>query len=407
MEKRYLTAREAADELGVQLATLYSYVSRGLIRSEPAGDDHRARRYRAEDIRHLKNRKALRKDPARAAEEALHWGTPVLESAISLITGSRLYYRGQDALELARTSTLEQVAGLIWKGDLDAGPPLFRRFAGESPLSGWPALPAGLTPIERFQALLPLAAHQDPGAYNLAADSVARTGVRVLRLMVAVATGAEAGPGPEGITGALQRAWGDTAVSDRSLFEAALILCADHELNVSTFTARCVTSARSSPYAVVGAGLAALQGTRHGGHTERVEALLREVQRAERARGTLADRLRRGDPIPGFGHPLYPDGDPRAAFLLERIAAQRPSAVERALPEAVAEAALALTGRRPNVDFALVALARVLGLPGGAPLTLFALGRMVGWIGHAIEQLQLDSIIRPRARYTGPAPERS
>src|SRR5690606_13971117 len=96
------------------------------------------------------------------------------------------------------------------------------------------------------------------------------------------------------------------------LLTAALVLCADHELNVSSFTARCVASAGSTPYQVVQAGLAALQGTKHGGHTARAGALLDEIGEPENARNALGARLRRGESIPGFGHVLYPDGDPRA-----------------------------------------------------------------------------------------------
>src|SRR5918998_505704 len=114
-EERYLGARRAAKELGVSLATLYAYVSRGMIRSEGTGG--RERRYRAEDVLRLKERKERRRDPDRAAEGALHWGTPVLESAITLIEDGRLYYRGRDAVALAAGSAIEDVAALIWTGD--------------------------------------------------------------------------------------------------------------------------------------------------------------------------------------------------------------------------------------------------------------------------------------------------
>ncbi|MDP8950673.1 MAG: citrate synthase, partial [Actinomycetota bacterium] len=204
----------------------------------------------------------------------------------------------------------------------------------------------------------------------------------------------------------LARGWAPGEPDAAALIGAALILCADHELNVSAFTARCVASSGATPYAAVTAGLAALGGTRHGGQTELVEALLREVGDGAAARSVLASRLRRGEPIPGFGHSLYPEGDPRGRELLRLAAGARPHSSDVVLSRAVSEAARELIGELPNLDLGLVTLARVLGLPPGAPLAIFALGRTIGWIGHAIEQYEDGSLIRPRARYTGEQPPR-
>ncbi|HLF88974.1 MAG TPA: citrate synthase, partial [Anaerolineales bacterium] len=114
----YLSASEAARELGISLSTLYAYVSRGMIHSETVNDNSRSHRYLREDVERLKERKEQRRNPAKAAETALNWGEPVLESAITLIENGRLYYRGYDVVELAQTCTLEEVAGLIWLGKL-------------------------------------------------------------------------------------------------------------------------------------------------------------------------------------------------------------------------------------------------------------------------------------------------
>jgi citrate synthase len=179
-----------------------------------------------------------------------------------------------------------------------------------------------------------------------------------------------------------------------------LILCADHELNVSSFTARCVASAGSAPYAVVIAGLAALEGKKHGGATARFEAIWTSLRRSRDVPGALVERLRRGEPIEGFGHPLYPTGDPRAIVLLEML----PKSKNAAFARDFVDAARTVLGETPNLDFALVALARTLGLPNGAALTLFAIGRTIGWIAHAIEQYGQDAIIRPRAKYVGENP---
>ena len=401
-EERYLGAGRAAEELGVSLATLYAYVSRGMIRSEAVEGKGRARRYRAEDIRRLKERKERRRDPDGVVEGALHWGTPVLESEITMIDGGVLYYRGRDVLDLAEESTIEEVAALIWTGDEAMAPALFPPEMSEPSqrIQSVVGSVAGLTPVEVFQVMLPVAAAEDPAAYDLRPGAVARTGARILRLMTYVAAG-ESAPG---LAGSLQRGWSTEDPGAESLLGSALVFCVDHELPVSTFAARCVASSEASPYAVVVAGLAALGGIKHGGEIELVDAFLREVDGAGDARAVISGRLRRGERIPGFGHSLYPEGDPRGAGLLRLTAGAHPESIAVALSESVAGEMLRLMEERPTVDFALATVARTLGLPPGGAIALFALGRTVGWIGHALEQYRSGSLIRPRARYVGDQP---
>ncbi|WP_166397885.1 citrate synthase family protein [Rubrobacter marinus] len=404
-DERYLSAREAAGGLGVSLPTLYAYVSRGLVRSESGGEgNRRARRYRAEDVRRLRERAERRRNPDRAAEGVLNWGTPVMESAITLISDGRLYYRGRDVLGLARGGGVEEVAALIWTGDPTAAPGLFPEEPSVLPARVREARSGldDLAPLETLSVLLPLAASGDPAAYDLRPAAVARTGARILRTLVAISAGEASGD----VAGALARAWAPDEPGARALIGAALVLCADHELNVSAFTARCVASSGATPYAAVAAALAALGGTRHGGQTELAEALLREAGDGGDARSVLAGRLRRGESIPGFGHSLYPEGDPRGRELLRLVEEARPGSPGVVLSRAVCEAARDLIGEEPTVDLGLAVVARVLGLPPGTPLALFALGRTIGWIGHAIEQYEDGTMIRPRARYTGEGPPR-
>ncbi len=400
-EARYLSAREAAEELGVSVATLYAYVSRGMVRSEEAEGKRRNRRYRAEDVRRLKERKERRRDPEGAVEGALHWGTPVMESAITLIDDGGLYYRGRDVAELAARCTVEEVAALIWTGDEVQAPMLFPPEPQDLSPRIEDVLPhlTGLQPAAVFQIVLPLAAAEDPAAYDLRPAAVARTGARILRLMTNVAA-LERGPR---IAETLQRGW-RSGPGAAVLLGAALVFCADHELPVSTFAARCVASSEATPYAVVLAGLAALGGVRHGGQIELVEAFLREVEADGDARAVISGRLRRGEPIPGFGHSLYPEGDPRGTGLLRMTAEAYPESRAVALSAAVAAEASQLLGERPTVDLALVTVARTLDLPAGGATALFALGRTIGWVGHAIEQYEGGSLIRPRARYVGEQP---
>jgi len=173
---------------------------------------------------------------------------------------------------------------------------------------------------------------------------------------------------------------------------------------VSSFTARCVASAGSNLYAVVIAGLAALQGPRHGGAGARVEAMLESVHKSRDLANAVQARLQRGEPIEGFGHPLYPDGDPRAKALFELLRTTYPKSSELAFVLAFGRAASEAGRGHPNLDFALTAVSRVLRLPAGAPIVLFAAGRTIGWIGHAIEQYATGQLIRPRAKYVGVRP---
>lgn len=388
----WIEAAEAVELLGVNRATLYAYVSRGRIRSEPvpaSGD--RRRRYSRDDIERLVARTRERRNPEKAAEQALRWGLPVLESAITLIADERIYYRGRDASELARTASIAEVVALLWTGKVDVGAP--------STIERTPAAVRARRPLQfvaAAQSALALAAADDALGYDLRPRAVVQTGWRILRLLARVASGA-AEQQPT-LDATLASAWG---VRSTELIRAALILSADHELNVSTFTARCVASAGSSPYAVVIAGLAALEGTKHGGATARVEASWDALRRSRDLEGAFAERLRRGERIEGFGHPLYPEkGDPRAAVLLEMLPKGKTAVFARDL----AAAAQAVLGEAPTIDFGLVAVARALGLPEGAALTLFALGRTIGWIGHAIEQYEQNAMIRPRAKYVGERP---
>jgi len=370
-----------------------------MVRSEAAEGKRRSRRYRAEDVRALKERKERRRDPEGVAEGALRWGAPVLESGITLVDGGRLFYRGCDVEGLAAGSGIEEVAALIWTGDAGLAAEIFPDGTeGLSPrVRGTLRTLEGLPPVELFQALLPVASAEDPVGYDLRPAGVVGTGARVLRLMAGVVGGGGAGLTAE----ALRRGWCPGEPGAAALLDAALVFCADHELPVSTFAARCVASSGATPYAVVQAGLAALGGTRHGGQVELAEAFLDEVAAAGDARKVIAGRLRRGDGIPGFGHPLYPDGDPRGAGLLRLTAETLPGSSAVGLSGAVVEEVHKLTGERPTVDLALATVARALGLPAGGAVALFAVGRTVGWIGHAIEQYASNQLIRPRARYVG------
>lgn len=391
----YLTAEEACAELGVAAQTLYAYVSRGLVRSEPGPDGTRGHRYRAEDVLRLKERKRARRDPDTAARDALRWGAPLLESAVTWITDGRIYYRGEDAVQLARACTVEEVAALLWTGSRRVPEGWFDEAPAEVRVR------ENVGPLAALQIELALAEADDPSAHDLRPERVARTGARLLRRLVRVAGG---GSADGNLSQQLQRAWAPHRPDAEPLLRSALILLADHELNVASFTARCVASAGSTPYAAVSAGIGAMHGVRHARHVERVEALFAEVENPERARQVLEDRQRRGERIPGFGHRLHPSGDPRATELLRHLRDIDPDSPGLALADAVVAAAEPLLDDPPTFEVGLVAIARSMSLPAGAPLMLFVLGRSLGLVAHAVEQYGSREVLRPRARYTGVMP---
>ena len=213
----------------------------------------------------------------------------------------------------------------------------------------------------------------------------------VLLRTLAAALGADLAAGTS-IAAGFARGWNCSAHAGEAI-RVALVLMADHELNASTFAARVAASTGAPLAAAALAGLATLLGPAHGGASLRVRALIEDAQR-QGARAAVQQQLARGDPLPGFGHPLYPEIDPRAAALLERVALTDVAA-------ALVDETFAATGLRPNIDFAAVAMTLAHRLPSDAPFRLFAAARAAGWLAHAMEQAESGRLIRPRARYTG------
>ncbi len=375
----WLTAEEAMARLGVRPQTLYAYVSRGRVRAESDPADPRRSRYRAGDIAVLSGRKARSRKVADVAAEAIAWGEPVLASAITTVADGRLYYRGRDAALLARTETLEAVARLLRGGQ-------------GAPMSRGGRIPRAETMGERAFLLLAARAGVDAPARGQAPAALADEAANLLDDLADAVAG-EAGFGP--IHDRLGQAWSCNR-DQCDLIRRALVLLADHELNASAFAARVAASTGASLAASALAGLSALSGPLHGGMGARVQAFAEEAVRLG-PRAAVTARIADDAPVPGFGHNLYPDGDPRAAALLAVLPVPP---MFQALRREVETA----TGRRANIDFALVALAEALKLPKDAPFALFAVARAAGWIAHAMEQQATGALIRPRARYVGPAP---
>ncbi|NVM77346.1 citrate synthase [Duganella sp. SG902] len=381
----WMTVAEALDVLNVRPQTLYANVSRGKIRAKPDQDDPRRSLYHRDDVLRMARRANGRRKVEIVSSQAMQYGDPVLASAISTAAGGKLLYRGHDAAALAATASLESVAALLWEcapAEIEAA--LGERAEG----AGGHASGAG-APAAGLQALARRAAVDAP-SLGRAPASLRAEAAQVLASLVDAMTGrADAGP----VSLRLARAWHAEVHED--LLRRALVLMADHELNASTFATRVTISTGASLAAGVLAGFTTLTGPLHGGAAQEFAQLIAHAQ-ATNADEAVRTWLESGRPLPAFGHPLYSGGDPRAKALLRQLPKIQPY-------EALAIAAERQAGELPNIDYALSLLSAHCGLPKEAPFVLFAVGRCVGWLAHALEQVQANRLIRPRARYTGPA----
>ena len=397
MDTGFIDAREACRLLGISQATLYAYVSRGLVESRP-GADHRSRAYLRRDIDRLLQRKRAGRGAARGAAQSLDRGLPVLETSISLIRPDGPYYRGHAAIAAARAgATLEDAARLLW--DCGDDNPFALPFAPRWPARVAPiALDEALPPLERSMAALPLLALDVPRSFHAAPAIRNGIAAALLRHNAALLVARE--PSAEPVHALLASHWKPRKRGFAALVRLALVVSADHELNVSAFAARVVASTGAHLHATACSGLAALSGPRHGGATARAFALIEDAADANQ-RDWLAARWERGDELPGFGHALYPQGDPRAAAILAQLDASSPDAAAMKRLRTLVDAAEDIAGQRPNLDFALAAAAHAHALPATPALVLFAAARLAGWLAHALEQQARGGLIRPRARYVG------
>lgn len=406
---KWLTARQAAARLGVKLQTLYAYASRGLVTSA-RGERGRPRLYSNDDIARLKARHDARAGHGPVAGAALRWGEPVLDSSLTAIGPRGPCYRGHAAIDLARSDTpFEAVADLLWT---DAAPDASRDWP--TPSMGVPAarvvslLGAETPPIRALYVLLAVLAAREPAMSWHDAPTIAsraRSTLRRIAAALALPHGlarARAALEANGMGEIVAVALGARGVKEAGrAINRALVVIADHELNASSFAARVCASTGADLHACLLAACSALSGPRHGGVTAQVEALVFEAKRDDRAAATLRSRAARGDSVPGFGHPLYRDGDPRTAVLLETARELAPREPRLRTIEALVEAAADMAFGAPTVDIGLVALSFALGLGPGAALCIFAAGRSAGWVAHAIEQYEAGFLLRPRARYVG------
>lgn len=351
-----LPATEVRRRLGVSAQTLYAYVSRGHIRAFQDPSDARKSLYLKEDVETWAARKARGRSRRKVAQSALNWGEPSLVSAITEIRDGRYFYRGRDAVELSRYHALEDVTALLLDRDLSPADP--------------DRLPIQMSPDPLQRMLMGLTrklTDTAPGALDM------------IQCLVQAAMRRRS-DGPVHLQ--IAAGWG-LSDAEADLLRRVLVLCADHELNASAFACRVAASTGAGLPACLIAGLSTLSGPRHGGMVTRAIDWMAAAVNG----GDLPDAGQK--PPPGFGHPLYPAGDPRTAEIL-RVLPLRPDW------QAVVDA-LAQRNIRPSLDLGLAHVVTTLGLPREAGLVLFAVGRSAGWMAHAEEQRASGQLIRPRA----------
>jgi citrate synthase len=422
-----LTASEAAGQLGVKVGTLYAYVSRGWLKSYRRRVGRQAL-YRRSDIEALRGVVAPERGRrGRSLPHAASWvtiaqaksaepgapGVIVAESAVSSIIAGRLAYRGYPIEEVVERASFEEVCLLLWNGErpsADEVAALRAEIAG----ARMPALVAAALdavgddapPLLRLQAMMPgLAAWDRRQAPRSRID---RAKLIVGHLPLAIVRHAIEKPGGGGTGGMAPRLLRSVAGTPGADWEIAaldriLVACAEHELNASTFAARVVASTGADLFASVLAALCSLSGPIHGGACDRIEEMFAQIDAGAKIGACLDGFERERRLPPGFGHAIYPGGDPRAALLRKHAHSIAQHEGRHLLESAlkIEESVWKRQRLRPNLDFYLTVSARMLGFPRAVPAALFAIGRAAGWIAHSLEQYADNRLIRPRMRYRG------
>jgi citrate synthase len=421
---RMLTATEAAAQLGVKIGTLYAYVSRGWLRSYRRRVGRQAL-YRRDDIdalRDLATAEGGRR--GRSLPDASSWvtvaqppsadGSPygviVAESAVSSIIDGRLAYRGYRIEELVEHASFEEVCLLLWSGErsnLGAIAALRQSMArAEAPdrvVAALRAVGDDAPPLVRLAVAMPALASLER---QRAARPTIEQATRIMSVLpLALARGRVPYANGGGMAARLISVGLRAPAADWeiAILDRILIACAEHELNASTFAARVVASTGADLYASVLAALCSLSGPIHGGACDRIEQMFAQLDAGMRLEECLATFSVKWRLPPGFGHAIYPNGDPRAVLLKKQAAeiARRRGRRVFETAHGVEETVWRRERLRPNLDFYLTVCARMLGFARGQPAAIFALGRAAGWIAHSLEQYTDNRLIRPRMRYRG------
>lgn len=410
--KDYVSAAEAMKLLNIRKQTLYAYVSRGWIRSMPQ-PGKKDRLYMRDDLQRLIIRSRARSGDGAVAASTMNWGEPIIPTSITEITADGPRYRGKLAADLVRMRVpFESVAELLWTGLWHEEPLDWHAAKMSAETKKLAESIDGLNTSDQIIELFALVTLHLGVGRGTVADRI-RNGrtVDAAREIIHTLVGC-CGLASEtnryvpmqrgdSVADGLMRAMAiqDTS-QNRLAVEAILTLLADHELSPGAFTARIAASSGGTLHSCIAAALCASSGLEIGRLYTRIDDFLKGGTRAVLVQKAV-QMQERGLAVPGFAHPLYPQGDPRATLLLE-IARQRTdgsrwlSAVFGFLEEMRERFSLL-----PRQELGVVVLARELGLTRMAPGALFVLARTAGWVAHVQEQRLTGGLLRPRAKFTG------
>lgn len=347
-------------------------------------------------------------------------------SEICFIDGTkgRLLYRGYNVLDLAKYSTFEEVAYLLWYGRLPGATEFQAFLDGFTGSMNLPVetvmilrmFPKAATPMEVLRTAVSSLGHWDPDSGNTRLDASLRKAQRLTeRIPLILAAHQRLRNGLEPIAPVahqgiaynflytLQGKEPDPEIV-RAL-DVSLILHADHELNASTFAARVTAATMADIYSAVTSAIGALKGPLHGGANAEVMKMLEEIGTPEKAEQWVQDRLDEKKKIPGFGHRVYKCEDPRVAVLrkyAERISRKHSDQTLYEITREVERAMVAHSKVFPNVDLYTGVLYNAMAVPIDLFTPIFAMSRVTGWTAHILEQWRNNRLIRPTAHYTGP-----
>jgi len=408
----YVSRETALEILSVKPQTLYAYVSRGWIRSVQQPGGGKRSLYARVDVEKMKSRSGVRQGHQLVAANAMRWGEPIIPTAITEITADGPYYRGKHAITLARSgASYESVSEWLWSG-------LWLDQVAAWPVEEMPAHIAGLFDARRSGPLNEhliwrfalLSLHVGATRGKLIEGGWAPDAPRAARQMIQAMVGCIGTLGPsrkfnpvrpgESVSRALLRVLG-APINDANVraMESILILAADHELTGSTFAARVAASSGALLHACLNAALATHSGIEIGRLCDRAENFLMLSAKADALFQQARDKQRSGVTPPGFNHPLYPRGDPRADHLIEIAAAlpNKPPRLKGVLK--FLEDARTSMHLFPRAELGIAVVAMALRLPPGASAGLFTIARTAGWVAHTLEQRTSGYMLRPRARF--------
>lgn len=415
----YFTAEEAAARLGVKPQTLYAYVSRQLIRRIASTDSKRSL-YLREDIDKLAQRRqrgssiskrtstADRKTAVRGLGGTADSDTGKISSSITQITPGGPIYRGYrfDKL-IEHPGRIENVAELLWSGMLLDEPIIWETDPVPENLE------SVLDALKADHDHLPILRVMGAASITLgeSASKELRAGntVTLARRLVCTYAGCLGMLTPQARFVRPQKRESVAHIAARALglditpqtlrgLNALLIACADHELSSATYATRVVASTGAGLHACLLAGIAAHSGHHLGGSCDRSERVFLDHSQEQNPHEKIQAAINEKRKIPGFQSPMYPEGDPRARYLLT-LAEQLNSSSAVTDFIALIHEAEQQSGQYPGFEIGLVAIALALSLPSRGASALWAVGRSIGWVAHVMEQRLAGNIIRPRARY--------